>query len=250
MSSNYASAHITDFITLGGAVAWRRRLRGARVPGLRWVKSMAPIGNARSGGFGPGVPMLRRQFTIASWESQDAFSQFFAEHPLSLTWRTACDHAWHVELLPHRARGTFRGPVQFEKVVDPPEGPIAALTVGRPSWRRSARFALDGTLLTGSILNANGVITALTAGFPPYGNATFSLWEQGSDMIEFSYGEHAPHRNTVQTDKRLRILEEQIAVRFSIKAIHGSWDTRTTPRSSKLRDFAQAVGAGEIRAVA
>lgn len=242
-SVSFASAHVADFESLRAAAAWRTALRRARVPGLRWIKAMTTLGDPRAGGFGVGLPGPRRQLTVASWESRDAYLEFASGAPLARAWSTACEHAWHAELVPYRARGTFRGPVRFEPVGKAAAAsvPIAVLTVGRARWRRVPEFTVRGSALTGSILGAPGVVTALSAGFPATGNATFSVWERPDDMLRFSYARAARHRATVAADRSRGILAEQIAVRFVPVAVSGSWDPATTPGADRLRRLADQL---------
>jgi hypothetical protein len=239
---SFASAHVADFASLDTAVRWRVELARARVPGLRWVKSMATLADRRSGGFGLGPPAPRRHLTVASWEAREAYEEFRNGSALARAWDEHCEHAWHVELTPYRARGTLRGPVRFAPALDgEPEGPIAVLTLGRARWRRVPEFAVRGSRLTESILGAPGVITALSAGFPATGNATFSLWERADDMARFSYARGAKHRATVAADTRNRILAEQIAVRLEPLSVSGGWDPETTPGSAALTRLADQL---------
>lgn len=102
-------------------------------------------------------------------------------------------------------------------------------------------FTRQGAALTASTLGSIGLITALTAGFPITGNATFSLWEQAADMQRFAYGAEHGHRAVIETDRRRRILEEQITVRFEPVGIRGTWDPLTTPNSVALNALADRL---------
>jgi hypothetical protein len=207
---------------------------------------MTPVGGPSSGGFSGEPPRLRRQVTVASWQSRADLEAFLAESSLARRWAVDCDYAWHVLLAPYKARGSFRGPVQFEPATVRPGGPVAVLTLGRSRWRRLPRFAYEGVRLADGILGAPGLITALTAGFPPTGNCTFSIWDREQAMIDFAYGDAARHRKTIEVDKRLRVLEEQIGVRFAVAEIRGGWEPETTVRDLELRrlgDRLARVGA-------
>jgi hypothetical protein len=243
----FASAHITDFKSVRRARDWRVRLSrdAADVPGLRWLKAMATLGDARTGGFAAGLPRLRRQLTIAAWDSPDDFEAFYARSPLASAWHDDCDHAWHVLLQPWRTTGSFRGARPFVDLqsAEPDSGPLAVLTLGRCSWRRLGAFTREGTALASNILRSPGLITALTAGFPVTGNATFSLWERAEDMHAFAYlGEGGNgHRATIESDRRRPILEEQITARLAPVGIRGRWDGPTTPNANALGWLAQRL---------
>lgn len=229
----FASVHVIDFPSFAAALRWRTR---AKPTGLHWLKAMTPIGSAATAGFGAGLPRLRRQLVVASWADEAALEATSAM-PGSAT----------ALLAPYRARGSFRGAVPFDPAAESPaSGPVAVLTLGRARWRRAPRFAYEGAKLEHSILRAPGLIAAASAGFPPTGNATFSVWEREEDMLAFAYGGEAPHRATVHTDRRLGILGEQMTVRFRVLELRGGWDklaasclprpaTTPGPRSSAPR---------------
>jgi hypothetical protein len=246
MGSSFASVHVTDFPSGRAAWRWRRELRRAwaAAPGLRWIKAMTPVGGVSSGGFSGEPPRLRRQITIASWRSRADLEAFLAESSLARAWAVDCEYAWHVLLVPYKARGSFRGSLQFEPAPVGPDGAVAVLTLGRSRWRRLPRFAYEGVGLADGILSAPGLITAFTAGFPPTGNCTFSIWEQEQAMIDFAYGNAARHRKTIEVDKRLRVLEEQIGVRFAVAEIRGDWEPETTLRNVELRRLADRLPQG------
>lgn len=247
-----ASAHVADFESLRAAWAWRRRLAvdGPRVPGLRWAKAMTTLGDARKGGFAIGTTSPHRQFMIAAWESLEAFELFEADPRLALARNAHCRHAWHALLRPFTTRGSFHGETPFDGCGPelPADRSVGVLTIGRCSWRRLSLFTRQGAALTSSILGSAGLITALTAGFPVTGNATFSLWQRTEDMRRFAFYDAHGHRAVIETDRRRRILEEQIAVRFSPIAIRGTWDPLTTPNSVALHALADRLSS--VRSVA
>jgi hypothetical protein len=242
----FASAHIADHRSARQAHTWRRQLsqRAPAVRGLRWLKAMTTLGDARQGGFAVVPNRLRRQFAIAAWDSPEDFEAFYAGSPLADAWHHDCDYAWHVLLKPWRSSGSFNGSDPFGELEtpEPESGPIGVLTLGRCPWRRLSAFTGEGTALTSRILGANGLITALTAGFPVSGNATFSLWERTDDMRRFAYGPRGEgHGATIDADRRRGILEEQIRVRFVPLAIRGNWDPSTTPNSDAVAGLASRL---------
>jgi hypothetical protein len=248
-TTRFATVHLAEFTSLRAALAWRRLLARTygEVDGLLWAKALTMLGVGRRGGFAAGLPAMRRQLLIASWQSQAQFELFSAESPLAAAWDRDCSHAWHVLMHPTRTKGSFCGGIPFGQVSeDGRDGPISVLTLGRCRWRRLASFTREGMSLTTSILQADGLITAFTAGFPVTGNATFSLWEDTKSMLDFAYGQKGVgHRATVDRDSRLGILQEQITVRFLPCEIRGTWDAEM-PCSNTLEQATSEVN-GAIR---
>src|SRR3954449_5732809 len=105
----FASAHIADHRSARQAHTWRRQLsqRAPAVRGLRWLKAMTTLGDARQGGFAVVPNRLRRQFAIAAWDSPEDFEAFYAGSPLADAWHHDCDYAWHVLLKPWRSSGSL-----------------------------------------------------------------------------------------------------------------------------------------------
>jgi hypothetical protein len=195
-----ASAHVLDFPSLATALRWRRRFDAARavIPGLVWAKAATTLGSPKSGGFAAGWPQPQRQFAFAVWTAADDFGAFCAGATPAASWREDCEYVWHLLLRPARSTGTHHGanPLQTGGAERCHLAPMAALTLGRFRWRHLPGFVKYGS--TSGIMESNGLITALSAGFGATGNYTFSLWEREEDMISFAFRVHGRHR------KRLR----------------------------------------------
>jgi hypothetical protein len=245
-TTHFATVHLAEFRSLPAALAWRGSLARTHgeVDGLRWAKALTMLGAGERGGFAVGLPAMHRQLLIASWQSQARFELFYAESSLVAAWDRDCSHAWHVLMEPTRTKGSC-GVVPFGQLTgNGGDGPISVLTLGRCRWRRLATFAREGTSLATSILQADGLITAFTAGFPVTGNATFSLWEDTKSMLDFAYGEKGMgHRATVDRDTRLGILREQITVRFLPREIRGTWDLEMPGANTLKRARAEVNSA-------
>lgn len=247
-----ASVHVLDFDSLRSALTWRVSLQRSltQQDGLSWVKALTTLGSASRGGFALGIPSPRRQILIAGWRDDSAFEEFYANSPTALAWRRHCESTWHALLRPLRVKGSFKGAVPFITsditagslpdnidAADTSNQWFAVLTLGRCLPSRLAAFTREGTRLADSILDAAGLILALSAGFPTTGNATFSIWERQTDMLAFAY-ENGPrnHRSTIERHQRIGILGEQLTARFSVLDLRPSRDAGATNASlSRLR---------------
>ncbi len=85
-------------------------------------------------------------------------------------------------------------------------------------------------------------MTAVSAGFPPSGNCTFTLWESDAAMQRFAYGlSDADHRETIRRSHRRSVLAEQLSARLQPTRIEGRWDPKSTPNADKLSGLASAL---------
>lgn len=225
---------VYDAGSLAGAMMLRRQMAKtlASPPGLCFAKPLTTLGTAGSGGFGPGLPGLRRQVVISVWRDLSSVTEL----PVG-----DAAHAWRVVSRVTRTRGSFRGDNPFAPA--PAEGPaFAALTLGRAVPRALARFTRRGMGLAQQTLHAPGLITALSAGLPQTGNITFSLWDTEEDMVRFAYsGAGHTHRETVRSHRQRPILREQLNARFVPISVRGSWDPKTTPGADRLTALARQL---------
>lgn len=68
-------------------------------------------------------------------------------------------------------------------------------------------------------------MSAISAGWPPTGNCTISIWESEQHMLSFAYGDVEGHGDTVRRDPP--ILAEQLNARLRVRRLDGSWGPGT-----------------------
>lgn len=216
------AAHVTDFASTQTAWRWRRsarrRLPGA--PGLVFAKAMPFIGSGASAGFGGGMPALRRQVLLTTWRQETDFERFL-EQPLVQRLSTEASHSWWSLFDVVSTRGSHCGSVPLSSGDSAGDGPFAALTLGRVRLRSLPRFLREGTRLGPFTRQAAGLVSAVSAGWPPTGNCTVSIWESEQHMLRFAYRDAGGHRNTVRRDPP--ILAEQLNARLRVRRLDGSW---------------------------
>jgi hypothetical protein len=211
----FVSVHIADFASLAGMTTWRLQAPRflASCKGLRFAKLMSSFGSRRSAGFSAGLPSLTRVVLVLVWETEDALDSFLERSPLAQLIGKRCRYAWLVRAVPLAARGSFRGrsPLSEMPRSAPGQntghfGPLAALTLGRTSLWSMARFASISPSAA-PFLETTGLITAVSAGFPATGNATFTLWESEEAMLRFAYRRPpGDHRETIRQNRRGSVL--------------------------------------------
>jgi hypothetical protein len=253
-----ASVHVCDFVSVLASTQWVRRAtrRLAQAPGARFTKAMTCLATRSSSGFSPyGLPDVRRVITIVVWEQEPALDAFLEHSPLAQAWGD-CRWAWHTRATPLQARRSFRG---YSPLTDLPRsapgesatdsGPIAALTLGRTSWRHNLTLGRVSPSAK-PFLQTDGLITAVSAGLPVYGNCTFTLWESEQAMERFAYGQPpGDHRETIRQNHDRSALIEQLSARFTPLRIEGTWDPTRTTNAAALARLADALHHARRRTV-
>lgn len=178
------------------------------------------IGSGASAGFGSGVPALGCQVLLTAWRQETDFERFL-EQPLAQRLATEARHSWWSLFDVVSTRGSHYGsePLSSRDPMD--DGPFAALTLGRVRLRSLPRFLREGARLGSFTRQAPGLVSAVSAGWPPTGNCTISIWESEQHMLRFAYGDVEGHGDTVRRDPP--ILAEQLNARLRVRRLDGSW---------------------------
>lgn len=216
------AAHVTDFASTQTAWRWRRSARRhlPAAPGLVFAKAMPFIGSGASAGFGGGVPALGRQVLLTAWRQETDFERFL-EQPLAQRLSAEASHSWWALFDVVSTRGSHYGSTPLSSRDAVAEGPFAALTLGWVRLRSLPRFLREGARLEPFTRQAPGLVSAVSAGWPPTGNCTISIWESEQHMLRFAYRDVEGHRDTVRRDPP--ILAEQLNARLRVRRLDGSW---------------------------
>jgi hypothetical protein len=219
-------AHVTDFSSPQMAWRWRRfaRRRLPSTSGLVFAKAMAFIGSGASAGFGGGVPGLGRQVLLTAWRQETDFERFL-EQPVAQRLAAEARYSWWSLFDVVSTRGSHYGSAPLSSRDTVADGPFAALTLGRVRLRSLPRFLREGARLGSFTRRAPGLVSAVSAGWPPTGNCTLSIWETEQHMLRFAYGDVEGHGDTVRRDPP--ILAEQLNARMRVRRLDGSWDSGT-----------------------
>jgi hypothetical protein len=220
-SGTLLAAHVTDFASPQAAWRWRRSARRglSTAPGLVFAKAMPFIGSGASAGFGGGVPALGRQVLLTSWRAEEDFDRFLGQPPAQGLATEERDSWWSLFDVVS-TRGSHYGSAPLSGCDAVADGPFAALTLGRVRLRSLPRFLREGARLGSFTGQAPGLVSAVSAGWPPTGNCTVSIWESEQHMLRFAYGDVEGHGDTVRRDPP--ILVEQLNARLRVRRLDGS----------------------------
>jgi len=193
--------------------------------GLVFAKAMPFIGSGASAGFDGGVPALRRQVLLTIWREEADFERFLGQPPAQ---RLAAEarYSWWSLFDVVSTRGSHNGSMPMASCgASVADGPFAALTLGRVQPRSLPKFLREGARLGSFTRQAPGLVSAVSAGWPPTGNCTISIWESEQHMLRFAYGDVEGHGDTVRRDPP--ILAEQLNARLRLRRLSGGWGPGT-----------------------
>jgi hypothetical protein len=233
------AAHVTDFASMQTAWRWRRSARGRlpALPGLVFAKAMPFMGSGASAGFGGGVPALWRQVLLTAWRRETDFERFL-DQPLAQLLATEERYSWWSLFDVVSTRGSYYGSKPLSSCDVVSDGPFATLTLGRIRLGSLPRFLREGARLGPFTRQALGLVSAVSAGWPPTGNCTISIWESEQHMLGFAYRDVEGHSDTVRLDPP--ILAEQLNARLRVRRLEGSWG-RGTMHPERLARLAAAL---------
>ena len=166
------------------------------------------------------MPALWRQVLLTAWRQETDFERFLGQ-PLTQPLATEATHSWWSLFDVVSTRGSHHGSAPLSSRDRLADGPFAALTLGRVRLRSLPRFLREGARLGPITRQAPGLVSALSAGWPPTGNCTISIWESEQHMLRFAYGDVEGHGDTVRRDPP--ILTEQLNARLRVRHLDGSW---------------------------
>jgi len=197
-----------------------------RVPGLRFFKL---AGSGAANGFGL-KPNLRRYGLMAVWESAEAATAFFQEHPLWQQYQERSAEIWTLDLAPLKSHGLWDGVNPFDyaapEAVAPNNAPVAVLTRASIRWRKTWRFWQYVAPTSAAIAYAEGVRVAIGLGeLPIIRQATFSVWESTQKMQQYAYRD-ATHREVIKLTRQENWYGEELFARFQVLRSTGTLDGR------------------------
>ena len=178
-----ASVHVAD-VGVPAASGSRGRLRPwGRSPDCATRTSLlaAPLG----GSVMPS-PQFGRAAVVAFWDDDDSLDRFLSDDPLAAKFASG----WHVRLEPLRTHGSWPGladDLPKDRNVEH-EGPVAALTMGRPRASQLIRFLRTSSKAENSAVGAPGLTWATGLARPLSFVSTCSLWESTPASSTYAYG--------------------------------------------------------------
>jgi hypothetical protein len=216
-----ASVNVADVGVLRALTLTRKAPPEGSIPGLRHanVGIAAPLG----GSVFPS-PQFGRAALVAFWENDEAIDRFLSGHALGAKFASG----WHIRLEPLRAFGTWPG-LPREEITDQRhvdyDGPVAALTMGRPIASQLLRFLRTSAKAEASAVEAPGLLWTTGIARPPSFVATCSLWESTRALSTYAFGNRdTAHPDAITAGEEKAFHHEQAFIRFRPYGAHGHLD--------------------------
>jgi len=212
----------------------------AATPGLgfhRLLGSGAGLGFSR-------WPDFSRYGLLATWSSEQAADDFFADSPVLAGFRRRASEVWTVKLLALRSRGSWSGHTPFTPTQGLPPGlPTVAIT--RASLRLRALWRFWGRVpaIERELVAAPGVRLALGVGELPWVRpVTFSVWDDEAALERFARA--ACHHAAARAAYARGWFREGLFARFAAIATQGQLAGRDPcGLSPDLKDMSLGPGS-------
>jgi len=165
---------------------------------------------------------------MAVWETEAAADKFFQSSPTIQEYWQHCDEQWTVKLMPIKAHGLWDGINPFISIEHniPNNKPIAVLTRASINLKALPAFWKYGKETSKAIENAPGLLAAVGLGELPFvRQATFSIWENQKQMLEYAY-KTAQHQQVIKKTRADNWYAEELFARFETIAASGTWKGR------------------------
>jgi hypothetical protein len=225
-----ASVHVADVGVPAALRISRKAPPAGSIAGLRNanVALAAPLG----GSVMPS-PQFGRAALVAFWEDDDSLDRFLSDDPLAAKFASG----WHVRLEPLRTHGSWPGlaaDLPKDRNVEH-EGPVAALTMGRPRASQLIRFLRASSKAENSAVGAPGLTWATGLARPLSFVSTCSLWESTRALSTYAYGNRdRAHPDAIASGVANPFHHEQAFIRFRPYASQGRLDGKNPLAESWL----------------
>ncbi|AMM52981.1 spheroidene monooxygenase [Rufibacter sp. DG15C] len=229
-SAPFSPAHTTLslFGVKPGHWRWGLAQMGTSQPALRKVKGLnffKLLGSGQGRGFSL-KPNWYRYGLMATWDSPAAAQDFLEGHPLLQEYREHTFEQYHLGLQPLQAHGLWSGrnPFTTETYPSPDNAPIAVLTRATIRLTKAMDFWKHVPQASASLDDAQGLLASIGLGEAPLiRQATFSLWQNESDMKAYAY-RTASHRDVITRTRTQGWYSEELFARFTPISSHGTWN--------------------------
>ncbi len=172
----------------------------------------------------PGLlPALRPGWVgmLAAWDAEEALDRLGEAQPRA----AALAAGWELRMRPLRVSGAWAALPGLPRRPLPAaeEGPVAALTLGRPRPHRLLPFLRAAAKAEAAALDDERQLFTIALARPPGLVSTFSLWRDTAAMKSYAYEAAGSHRAAVEADRERPFHHESAFIRLAPYASRGSW---------------------------
>lgn len=153
---------------------------------------------------------------LAVWKDQKEYDSFMANSFISKWWQRFGDSKTTYVCVPYESHGTWDGKEPFGNPTPDRsyDGPIAVLTRATIRVTKARDFWRNVPKVADSMNYAEGFITSIGIGEVPFlKQATFSVWNNLSDVKKFAYRQQE-HAEVVKRTRERNWYSEELFARF------------------------------------
>ena len=164
------------------------------------------------------------------WENPQAATRFFQSSDLFQQYQQKADEIAVLHLNPIKAHGKWNGQLPFKtqqkQTTQPMIAAITRASIKKSMLRTFWKYVPESQK---PLQDAKGLI--YTKGFgevPITEMATFSIWEEEGDLMNYAY-KSREHAEAIKKTRKLSWYKEEMFSRYEIINMFGSWEAADIP---------------------
>lgn len=191
------------------------------VNGLTFCKL---LGTGSNSGFS-AIPNFGTYVLFCVWNSESCASDFFLKHAFFNTYSKKSSEHFTVYSNTAESHGYGNKLQPFIKsAVLTLDMPVLVLTRARIRFRKLFSFWRKVGHVSQSLCGSKGLVLSIGIGeWPLIEQATLSLWQTQSDMLNFAY-KNKQHKQVVLLTRKLNWFKEELFARFVPYKLEGFWN--------------------------
>ena len=164
------------------------------------------------------------------WESQQAATRFFQSSDLFHQYRIKASEIAVLHLNPIKAHGQWNGQLPFKtqqkQTTQPMIAAITRASIKKSMLRTFWKYVPESQK---PLQDAKGLIYTIGFGEVPITEmATFSIWEEEGDLMNYAY-KSREHAEAIKKTRKLSWYKEEMFSRYEIINMFGSWEAADIP---------------------
>lgn len=194
-----------------------------RVDGLIFSRI---LGSGAKNGFS-SIPNFGTYVLLCVWESEENALSFFKHHFFYKNYKKRSVETFTAFTKSVKSHGKWDGQNPFgENAEVEAESPIMVITRARIRLSGLFSFWRNVGKVSHSLKGHKGILVSIGVGeWPLIRQATISIWQKQSEMIQYAY--HNPeHKKVIELTRKLDWYEEEMFSRFAPYRLEGIWDGR------------------------
>lgn len=184
------------------------------------------LGSGAKDGFS-AIPNFGTYVLLCVWESEEHAVSFFNAHSFFKNYKDRSIETFTAYTKSVQSHGKWDGQNPFtEGAKVEAESPVMVITRAKIRLSKLLSFWRNVGKVSHSLKDYKGVLVSIGVGeWPLIQQATISIWQKQSEMIDYAY--HNPeHKKVIELTKKLDWYQEEMFSRFAPYRLEGTWEGR------------------------